>query len=264
MNAKPEMSRWTQGSEAPEGLLRLMEASRGALGTQAEVAALAQRLSLVLGPAAGLPQAPEHAPAQPLESSAPERLVQRRPLTSAHWLAGVTGGVVTGVAIWWSSSVGPVKVPAPEPAASSSSFAPQPSLPAAAAPLAAAPPLQPARSEAKRAAPPPTQRKRPAAPAGPSEAELLERAELALSTDPGRALALTREHLRRFPEGALAEEREVIAIAALERTGQKQAAAAKAQAFARRYRGSVHETRLENSPGRRPTHTPQPPRLTPK
>jgi hypothetical protein len=75
---------------------------------------------------------------------------------------------------------------------------------------------------------------------------------------------LTREHLRRFPEGALAEEREVIAIAALERTGQKRAAAAKAKAFARRYRGSVHETRLENAPERPPTHVPEPLQLTPK
>jgi hypothetical protein len=268
MSAKPEVSRWTQGSEAPEGLLRLLEAGRGALGTPTEVAALARGLSRALGPAAGLPPPSEVAPEQELEIVPSHRVTPRQPLASARWLAGVTGGVVTGVAIWWSSGVGPAEAPAPAPAASSTSVAAQPSLPQVQVevPLVAAPPLQPALAAAKPAPPSAAKRKSTAAPLGPSEAELLERAEAALSSDPRRALTLTREHVQRFPEGALAQEREVIAIEALKRTGKKQAAAARARVFARRYRGSVHETRLENAAPERglPTPVTEPRRITPK
>lgn len=114
-------------------------------------------------------------------------------------------------------------------------------------PAAASPPRAPA--EVRRA----HGERRAAKPAPPAraldEASLLRRAQAALGERPGQALSLAREHARRFPDGALAQEREVIAISALERLGREREAAARAQAFERRWRGSVHQPRLERGPG---------------
>jgi hypothetical protein len=88
------------------------------------------------------------------------------------------------------------------------------------------------------------------AKSGETEVELLERAQAALSERPRDALALTREHRRRFPRGVLVQEREVIAIDALKRLGEERAASDKAAAFEERYRGSVHQNRLDGAAGR--------------
>jgi hypothetical protein len=72
------------------------------------------------------------------------------------------------------------------------------------------------------------------------EPQLIERARKALATDPRRALALTQEHQRRFPAGALGVEREVIAVEALARVGQAAEARRRAQAFTMRYPKSIH------------------------
>lgn len=75
---------------------------------------------------------------------------------------------------------------------------------------------------------------------GPSELVLLERARAALANEPARALALTNEHRRRFPHGALAEEREVIAIRALEKLGRGKEAAQRGSAFEQQNPDSIH------------------------
>jgi hypothetical protein len=78
------------------------------------------------------------------------------------------------------------------------------------------------------------------APASWDEPQLIERARKALSTEPRRALALTREHQLRFPTGALGVERDVIALQALARTGQTAEARRRALAFEARYPKSIH------------------------
>ncbi len=82
---------------------------------------------------------------------------------------------------------------------------------------------------------------------GPKEAVLLDQARGALDRDPRRALALTEEHRRRFPSGALAQEREVIAIEALSRLGQTAEAKSRGSDFARRYPGSAHQQKIEQA-----------------
>lgn len=76
---------------------------------------------------------------------------------------------------------------------------------------------------------------------GPSEAALLLSARSALASDPERALALTQEHKRRFPTGKLAQEREVIAIAALQKLGRSGAAKAESDRFKQEHPGSIHQ-----------------------
>ena len=77
-----------------------------------------------------------------------------------------------------------------------------------------------------------------------NETALLAAARAALTQDPQRALALTQEHTRRFPQGALSQEREVIAIEALSRLGQTSAARQRARAFERQYPGSAHQQKV--------------------
>lgn len=81
-----------------------------------------------------------------------------------------------------------------------------------------------------------------------NEAELLERARRALTSDPARALALTRLHQAQFPRGALAQEREVIAIDALRRLGRGDEAGQRASRFGQQYPGSAHRRAVEASP----------------
>jgi hypothetical protein len=68
----------------------------------------------------------------------------------------------------------------------------------------------------------------------------LDQARQSLSTNPARALALTEEHRRRFPRGALAQEREVIAIDALGRLGRGGEADRRSKAFGAQNPGTIH------------------------
>lgn len=80
-----------------------------------------------------------------------------------------------------------------------------------------------------------------------SEDALLHRAHAASLSDPRKALALTAEHVRRFPNGMLAQEREVLAIEALARLGRRDDARARATAFSASYPGSPYQSRVDDA-----------------
>jgi hypothetical protein len=73
---------------------------------------------------------------------------------------------------------------------------------------------------------------------------LVQNAQSALPTDPARTLALCAEHARRFPNGLMAQEREVLAIGALAKTGRLGDARARANKFAATYPTSTHLPRI--------------------
>ncbi|WP_437938857.1 hypothetical protein [Sorangium sp. So ce341] len=79
-----------------------------------------------------------------------------------------------------------------------------------------------------------------------TEVQLLHRAQDALAADAGSALALTVEHARRFPAGALGQERELIAIRALVALGRAAEARARAARLLERFPGSAYRGRLES------------------
>jgi hypothetical protein len=89
-----------------------------------------------------------------------------------------------------------------------------------------------------------------------SEDALLHRAHAASSSDPRQALALTAEHARRFPNGMLAHEREVLAIEALARLGRRDDARARATAFSASYPGSPYQSRVDDALGAPAVDTP--------
>jgi hypothetical protein len=77
------------------------------------------------------------------------------------------------------------------------------------------------------------------------ETRLLDAAKSALAVRPAETRRLVDEHERRFPDGHLAQEREVIAIEALTRTGQQDEARARGAVFQRRFPRSAHLRRVQ-------------------
>ncbi len=78
-----------------------------------------------------------------------------------------------------------------------------------------------------------------------AEVALLRRMSAALrGHDPKGALKAVAEHARRFPNGALAEEREVERIVALCALGRREDAARATDRFTRAYPASSHEARI--------------------
>jgi len=78
----------------------------------------------------------------------------------------------------------------------------------------------------------------------PSELTLIRGAESARG-EPSRALRLLEEHARFYPQGALVQEREVLAIEALLRAGQVVDGRARAARFVREHGDSAHLPRLQ-------------------
>jgi hypothetical protein len=72
------------------------------------------------------------------------------------------------------------------------------------------------------------------------ELALLLRARRAARSSPSEALRLVREHQREFGPSRFGEEREAIAIEALARSGRRDEARRRADAFRRRHPGSIH------------------------
>jgi hypothetical protein len=85
----------------------------------------------------------------------------------------------------------------------------------------------------------------PAAPAE-SEADLLRRARRALASEPAAALSLAAEHEAAHPRGALALEREVVAIDALLRLGRTADAEARRAALDARYPNTLYRERIDH------------------
>ncbi len=141
----------------------------------------------------------------------------------------------------------PTKAPLPTtpPAAPSEGTSEEPSETVAAAPSTPTPKADDAIVSPSPEDPPSSAR----APSGESEVVYLRRAQAALTSNPTRALALADDHPTRFPDGVLAQEREVIAIDALLKLRRTADARARAAAFRVRYPSSAHLARVLSAVG---------------
>jgi hypothetical protein len=219
------------------GLRDVLRAAQADVGTDAQLARLAQRLGPMLGPVA------------PVTPTAP----------SAAGLSGVAklglaglALVVAGGGAWLASAshpAGPPPAPTPAHAVAPPAVEVKPSAVSA----SPAPPVSEVIVDG--ATPPPTTASvraklptKPTPPAQPTEAELLEQARAAMKVDPARALQRANEHAARFPGGVLVQEREVIAIQALRTLGRSSDADRRAQAFAKAFPGSAFARKLNASP----------------
>jgi hypothetical protein len=77
------------------------------------------------------------------------------------------------------------------------------------------------------------------------EVRLVSRAQRALGNNPALAFSLAERHRALFPGGALAQEREVIAVEALRALRRPAEAEARARRFRARYPDSAHLPRVE-------------------
>jgi TolA-binding protein len=79
-----------------------------------------------------------------------------------------------------------------------------------------------------------------------AEVKLVQRAQDALrASRPVEALALCNDHAKRFPNGMVTQECEVIAVEALVKTGRKDEARKRADRFKARFPGSASIRRLD-------------------
>ncbi|HEY0468635.1 MAG TPA: hypothetical protein VGC79_30785 [Polyangiaceae bacterium] len=95
------------------------------------------------------------------------------------------------------------------------------------------------------AAEPPTESSSRPASGTREEFALLARAQAVLARNPGLALALASDHERNFPNGALVQERELVAIDALLRLGRRAEASGRAARFHQQFPSSVHGRRID-------------------
>jgi hypothetical protein len=80
---------------------------------------------------------------------------------------------------------------------------------------------------------------------GVEEYQLIRAARAALPNDPTRALALAREHAKKFPHGMLVQERQVIEISALRKLGRAGEAQSETKAFEKAYPNSPHNSKFD-------------------
>lgn len=104
----------------------------------------------------------------------------------------------------------------------------------------------PAEAQSAEPEPVPEPPQKASKAAVPSEASILERARRSLGTNPAAALGATREHKRLYPNGVLAQEREVIAIEALKRLKRESEAKSRADAFETEHPESAHQRKVES------------------
>ncbi len=238
--ADDPIGRWSEGADdAPAELRELLGNARADVPSAAELARVEAGLGSLLGP-----------PGAALPTTPPAGLGA---LKVAATLAVGAGLIAAGV---WLSADEEAVPSKPQPAAESAG-APVPAPveeaepPSSTASAKLGPTSVETAPSAEEVAPAPTRAHVPAAKnpthKKPSESDLLNRAQAALKADPKRALALTRQHKQLYPDGALAQEREVIAIEALSRLDKKGAAEKRADRFGKQYPESAHQEKVRTT-----------------
>lgn len=157
------------------------------------------------------------------------------------WSAGLCAALIAGILLLRPKNAPEPRVPPPGPVApAATELAPAPPAVRDSPPSTAAPASRPASK--------PTRPHGDASAArvdALAELALLTRARRLLPSRPETSLALSREHAQLYPRGALAEEREVLAIEALLKLGRASQARERARAFVRHFPGSSQRGRLD-------------------
>jgi len=245
MSEQHDELRWRDGAAPIEGLAQTLVAYSRQGASDAELA----RLRAALSPQLARPTS--HAPNGELGWSSMARL-----------------GTWVSVALLGAAAVWNMIRPDAEPVASLGRRSPAPVVAPRAAPLpdvidvtdAPSVPLSTAGTVPPRTLEGPSARKaKPAAPelalapapaAAPAlsveaELELLRKAQSALNHSASTALALASEHAQLYPNGAFAEEREMLRIEAELTLGHRRSALERAKAFSERFGRSTYRARIE-------------------
>lgn len=167
--------------------------------------------------------------------------------------AGVVaiGGVVGVVALRQPVPAPVIERPTPVAVVPKVELPPEPELPKAEEPpTKPPPPVKPVVKVAPTVAPAPVEPTKalpPPPPSNPDEelAALDDAITAARAGRPAQALAAVDAHLAKFPQSALAQEREVIAIEALVTLGRRDDAKERLKSFRSKWPTSTHLVRLE-------------------
>lgn len=244
-------------------LERGLDAARSTGPTDEQLAALERSVLAAVGTAAGVAAVVAAKPASSLASSTASWLSAgtTKLVLAMATVAAVGGGALLARHTEHAHRQTPTRAaqPAPvaKPALTPSMAGPQPAqvlpapLPASLpSPEPSAPVANPVAK--KRASKPgPRTAAQPSAGAD-EEMLLLRRATQALTGAPAQALAMTDEHRRRFPDGVMDQERELIAIRALVALGRSEEARQRGERFAHSHAGSVYRQQIEAAIGKRP------------
>lgn len=244
MSDLDDPTRLADSAETPAELRNLLSSARDDVPDEHQVRRVATRLGPLLGIGAlgVMGQSALTAGGSAAQGGASATAVSALGIGK---IAGVVllGGALAGGAWWWSSARSAAQK------ATSAPVSANVRRPAPPAPIAkASPPVaEPSASEvsAEPSASAPEAHTAANANANPSEAQLLQRARAALATDPALALRLTQMHKQRFGNGQLAQEREVIAIDALERLNRGAEAKTRASQFHTDFPDSVHQRKVD-------------------
>jgi hypothetical protein len=251
MSSEQDPSRLSELGDGSPELRQLFRSAREDVPSATKLEGLWARLEPLAGPTSGTSPVPPAAPTPPVVTSASSA-------GAGKLLAIVAAVGAAGVVAYFLSR--PTPVAPSEPQKPTPAVAPVlTATPAPSTLQVPAPAVAPESTPSNTVAPAPAEARgiqSPASSKGASndasaEAALLERAREAISSDPKRALALTREHARRFPKGILTQEREVIAIDALNRLGKSSEADSRADQFKKTYPGSPHQHGLDSATNQR-------------
>jgi hypothetical protein len=229
--------------------------------SQQELAALASKVGGAVGVALAVPAVAKALPATTktaISGGATLGASAAKPLAVlGAWVVGglAIGAGLSGVAYSFAPTDGPAPQAHPALSAAARTLQPAaavrevPEVVASAMPsvdvraLPAEHAIEPkATASGRTAASSPLAPEPPTTPEAESEISLLKRARAV--ADAAQALALTSQHAKLYPGGALEQEREVIAIDALLRLGRRDEAAQRAKRFQERYPGSAHARRM--------------------
>jgi hypothetical protein len=234
-----------------DGLLKgLIEEGRKELATPAQLSAVAAKLGPVLGggggPGAGGSGGGGAGAARPPNAPAPK--FAGMSLTTSLGVAAIGAGTLLTI-LRVATNQEPLAVPL-----SQTPEGPLPGLPVVTGPVSPPDPTAPLTVPAvdpsamlqihhsEAAAPPASARN---GPNPGNELRLLTQAQDVISADPAKALEICKEHAKRFPASKFAEDREVLAVAALVSLGRTDEARERADAFRVAFPGSASQRRID-------------------
>ena len=167
------------------------------------------------------------------------------PAAVVHFQSSSSGPQAATTGLMPVAPANPTSLHREEPAPNTGATVPVSSLPDA--PLPLSPRTRPSAVVVPAVAAPsgaePTASAESAEPSE-SEATYLRRARSTLANDPSTALQMLDAYPSRYPQGVLAQEREVMAIDSLARLGRTDEARARARAFLAQYPRSAHASRI--------------------
>jgi hypothetical protein len=249
-----------EDASASNELRSFVTMARGDGPSQADLDRLAARLSPVVGLSAGvLATSAAVVGSAPLGVTSAPGIAAAKVGTLGKLLATGTGKLLAvglslgiGAGLWGLTGGQPAakrQVSAPVVAVQPQPVEAAPVVERTAEPVVAPPVLKTARPTAAARTHVRTSKPSAAEPAiaasepAPSELSLIQQAESARGNS-GEALAILLRHERLYPRGALAQEREVLAVEMLIKAGKTDQARARAQRFEAQHPGSAHVPRL--------------------